>query len=464
MSGTFENISVPPTLVAFGITTQKASKLISTEFKKAGNYIYLMEHRPLKNYMPDTAALKDMWDEVLKRIHREQIVSAFALEFGGVAEALFQMMIGNHLGCDVECPSDRLFNLGYGSIVVESNVKIDSPYARLLGSVTDGKIRVNREELCLDRLEQIYRNRYEKVYPISVPAQFGTHLPDYATKLCHESAAKYMGERIEHSVVYIPVFPGTNCDYDSAKAFRREGAEVRVGIFRNLTGEDVQQSIMEMKQNIDRCQILMFSGGFSVGDEPDGSGKFIASVINNSDIASSIEALLKRGGLILGICNGFQALIKSGLLPYGKPGMVDGESPTLFRNDINRHVSRMATMRLSTSRSPWLQGMKVGENYTVALSHGEGKFVINEKMAGELFKNGQVAFQYVDDSGEPSMDPEFNPNGSYYAIEGIVDSSGQILGKMGHSERFEKNLFKNINGNLDEPLFRNAVKYFRKEQ
>ncbi|MBQ0081363.1 MAG: phosphoribosylformylglycinamidine synthase [Alistipes sp.] len=463
MSGTFENISVPPTLVAFGITTHKASKLISTEFKKAGNFIYLMEHKALKNYMPDTDALKSMWDYIFLKIQSKDIVSAFALEFGGVAEALFQMMIGNGLGCNVECSLDTLFNLGYGSILVESKTELNVPYAKLLGHVTDSRVLINSEELQLFELEKIYKSRYAKVYPQTTPAKFPSALPEFSTKLFQGSSVVYKGERIENPVVYIPVFPGTNCDYDSAKAFRKAGAEVRVGIFRNLTPEDVQQSILEMKQNIDQCQILMFAGGFSVGDEPDGSGKFIASVINNQEIARAIEALVKRGGLILGICNGFQALIKSGLLPYGKPGMVNSESPTLFRNDINRHVSRMATTRLCTNRSPWLQGMELGGSYSVALSHGEGKFVISEKMASELFENGQVAFQYVSPSSNPTMDPEYNPNGSYYAIEGIIDSTGQILGKMGHSERYEENLFKNIQGNLDEPLFQNAVKYFRKE-
>lgn len=250
-------------------------------------------------------------------------------------------------------------------------------------------------------------------------------------------------------IAYLPVFPGTNCDYDTAKAFRCAGAEVKTSIFRNLTSQDVFDSIDEMKQNIDNCQILVFSGGFSAGDEPDGSGKFIANVINNKTIAASIHALLDRGGLILGICNGFQALVKSGLLPYGRLGLVTEDSPTLFHNDVNRHISMMVTTRVASVSSPWLSSFKVGEEHTIAISHGEGKFVVSDELAKQLFDNNQVAFQYVN-----------NPNGSSFDIEGIISPDGQILGKMGHSERYEEGLFKNISGNLKQPIFENAVKHF----
>ena len=264
--------------------------------------------------------------------------------------------------------------------------------------------------------------------------------------------------------MYIPVFPGTNCDYDSAKAWRCAGAEVETTIFRNLTGEDVLSSIDEMVEHINRCHILMFAGGFSAGDEPDGSGKFIASVINNQKVGAAITDLIDRGGLILGICNGFQALVKSGLLPYGKLGMVTPDSPTLFRNDINRHISQMVTTTVATTASPWLRGMQVGDTHSIAVSHGEGKFVVNEALAKELFENGQVAFRYADPmTGEATMEAPHNPNGSYYAIEGIISRNGQILGKMGHTERWEEGVFTNIAGNKCQPLFDNAVAYFRKK-
>jgi phosphoribosylformylglycinamidine synthase len=236
-----------------------------------------------------------------------------------------------------------------------------------------------------------------------------------------------------------------------------------MGVFRNLTEQDVNESIERMKDTIDRCHILMLSGGFSAGDEPDGSGKFIASVLNNALVGGAIERLLGRGGLILGICNGFQALVKSGLLPYGKLGQVTADSPTLFRNDIGRHVSQMVTTRVASTASPWLAGMHVGDLHAIPVSHGEGKFVVNEQLAAELFRRGQVAFQYVDPvTEEVTMESPYNPNGSYYAIEGILSPDGHILGKMGHSERYEDDLFKNIETEKAQPLFENAVKYFRK--
>ena len=276
---------------------------------------------------------------------------------------------------------------------------------------------------------------------------------------------RYTGEPVQSPIAYLPVFPGTNCDYDTAKAFRKAGAQVRMSAFCNLQSEDIFRSIEEMKKNISECHILALCGGFSAGDEPDGSGKFIANVLNNKEIADEIHKLLDRGGLILGICNGFQALVKSGLLPYGRLGQVTKDSPTLFRNDINRHISQMVTTRVSTTNSPWLAGFSVGDLHTIAVSHGEGKFVVNEELAKELFANGQVAFQYVDPiEEEVTMVSPYNPNGSYYAIEGIVSRSGQILGKMGHTERYEHNLFKNImDDGLEQPLFDNAVRYFRGE-
>ena len=274
----------------------------------------------------------------------------------------------------------------------------------------------------------------------------------------------YPGEAIEHPVAFIPVFPGTNCDYDTAKAFTRAGAEVRSEVFCNLTEEDIFRSIRRMKEQIAACQIFVLSGGFSAGDEPDGSGKFIANVLNNKDIAEEIHRLLDRGGLILGICNGFQALVKSGLLPYGRLGLVTKDSPTLFRNDINRHVSQIVSTRVSTTNSPWLSSFRLGDVYSIAVSHGEGKFVVSEEMVRELFDNGQVAFQYVDDKGNVTVEAPFNPNGSFYAIEGIVSRDGQILGKMGHTERYEPNLFKNIAGEKAQGIFANAVNYFRKQE
>ncbi len=268
---------------------------------------------------------------------------------------------------------------------------------------------------------------------------------------------------MEHPVAYLPVFPGTNCDYDTAKAFRRAGARVETDVLCNLGGDDILRSIARMRERIDRCHIFVLSGGFSAGDEPDGSAKFIVNVLNNKDIREAIHALLDRGGLILGICNGFQALVKSGLLPYGRLGLVTEASPTLFRNDINRHISQIVTTRVASTASPWLAGFRPGELHSIAVSHGEGKFVVDGALARRLFDAGQVAFQYAGPDGEPTLAAPWNPNGSSCAIEGLLSPDGRILGKMGHTERWEEYLFKNIDGNKRQSLFENAVAYFRKK-
>ena len=450
MSGTFASIHVPPTLVAFGVATADARKLISPEFKTPGNRIYLVRHTPLANRMPDTRMLERNWDFVNESVASGDIVSAWSLSFGGVAEGLVKMSLGNGLGVDVNIPEKDLFSLGYGSMLVESRSELDYPEAELLGKVTECDICINGERLSLGNLEKAWEGRYFKLYPPRVKAAFDKEAPVPNERPYDRSLLHYGGTPVQNPVVCLPVFPGTNCDYDTAKAFRNAGAQVRPFVFRNLTGEDVMASIDALAGEIDGCHILAFCGGFSSGDEPDGSGKFIADVIVNEKISAAINGLIARGGLILGICNGFQALVKSGLLPYGKPGKVSSDSPTLFRNDINRHVSLIATTEVASVNSPWLSSFSKGERHSIAFSHGEGKFVVREDLARELFDNGQVAFRYLD-----------NPNGSYYGIEGILSPDGHILGKMGHSERYETNLFKNISGNCRQPIFENAVNYFR---
>lgn len=471
MSGTFEHINVPPTLISFGITTVDAKNVISPELKWEGNRLWLVKHTPLKNYMPDVEQLKKNWAFVEEQIAGGNAVSAWAVGFGGVAEGLCKMSFGNSFGVDVNVPEEDLFNYSYGSIILETESDIKFENAQFLGTVTAGvndSLRINSKNIPMESLLESAFDRYEKVYPATSTPDMKRLLPKGMEGVKPFKAKKidlkYKGEKIAEPVAYLPVFPGTNCDYDTAKAFRKAGAKVKTSVFRNLTEQDVFDSIDEMKKNIDECQILMFCGGFSAGDEPDGSGKFIANVLNNEKIAAAIEALIARGGLILGICNGFQALVKSGLLPYGHLGTVTKDSPTLFRNDINRHISQIAFTRVASVNSPWLTGMNIGDTYAIPVSHGEGKFVVNEELAKELFANGQVAFQYAEPVDEGvSMHSPYNPNGSYYAIEGIISKNGQILGKMGHSERYENNLFKNIAANLEQPLFENAVKYFRGE-
>ena len=468
MSGTFEHISVPPTLIAFGITTVSADKVVSTDLKKAEHKLYLIKHNALANYMPNVEQLKENWTYTTNAIQNGKICATYALGFGGVAEALAKMSFGNELAVNIQIAENELFDYNYGSILVEATEELTLPTAQYLGTVIEGThLIINGERVSREALLKACCGQFDKIYPSAVPAQHKELLPDgvnHSSLITHSSSLTYKGEAVETPLVYIPVFPGTNCDYDSAKAWRKAGAEVETTIFRNLTGQDVLSSIDEMVEHINRCHILMFVGGFSAGDEPDGSGKFIASVINNQKVGVAITALIERGGLILGICNGFQALVKSGLLPYGKLGMVTPDSPTLFRNDINRHISQMVTTTVATTASPWLRGMQVGDTHSIAVSHGEGKFVVNEEMAKELFENGQVAFRYADPmTGEATMVSPHNPNGSYYAIEGIISKNGQILGKMGHTERWEDGVFTNIAGNKCQPLFENAVAYFRKK-
>ncbi|MCR5710138.1 MAG: phosphoribosylformylglycinamidine synthase [Bacteroidales bacterium] len=464
MSGTFEHIHVPPTLIAFGITPVSASQVISPEFKRAGDRIYLLRHTPLADRMPDTDALRHIWDLVHREIGKGNVVSAWSLGFGGVAEGLAKMAFGNRLGFDVDLPEEELYRLGYGSILVEAAGEMDDPCAVLLGKVTDGAdgcVHIGGTSMSLSGLRAACFDRFDEVYPEKTEPD-GPVEPEFAGRFCSERAPEYPGAAIEHPLVLLPVFPGTNCDYDTAAAFRRAGARTRFTVFRNLTERDVLDSIDALCRDLAECQILALSGGFSSGDEPDGSGKFISNVLGNPKVAAQVEALLARKGLVLGICNGFQALVKSGLLPGGRLGVVP-DDPTLFRNDINRHISQLVTTVVSSTRSPWLSGFRTGELHTVAVSHGEGKFVVNGEQAARLFDAGQVAFRYADPAtGKPTLESPFNPNGSSYAIEGIVSPDGLILGKMGHSERRGDGLYRNIPSPVGESIFENAVRYFRK--
>ena len=458
MSGTFEQINVPPMLMAFGITTVDAGRVISPEFKRAGSRLYLVRHTPLKSCMPDTAQLKKNFTFVSDAIAAGRILSAWAVGFGGVAEGLAKMSFGNRIGAEVTADERTLFDWSYGSIVVECDGELDYPRAELLGrTVEDEALTIAGVRMPLDTLYRANTEKFARIYP----DKGENHAPLMESRPERRTFV-YEGEAVEHPVVYLPVFPGMNCDYDTARAFRNAGAEVTSSVLCNLRGDDILRSIREMKEHIAACHILALCGGFSAGDEPDGSAKFIVNVLNNELIREEVHRLLDRGGLILGICNGFQALVKSGLLPYGRLGMVTRESPTLFRNDINRHISQIVSTRVSSVNSPWLAGFELGEVHSIAVSHGEGKFVVGEELARELFAHGQVAFQYVDPEGRVTADAPWNPNGSYYAIEGPVSRDGRILGKMGHTERYGKDLFKNIAGNREQPLFRNAVNYFRK--
>ncbi len=459
MSGTFQDINVPPMLMAFGITTVDANRVISTDFKKAGDRIYLVRHTPLENGMPDTEQLKRNFTFVSEAIESGKIKAAWAVGFGGIAEGLAKMAFGNEIGAEVTYDEQALYNYAYGSILVESEDALEYAAAEEIGvTVADAALTVNGCRMPLAALYEANTTKYTTIYPDK-----GIVGTDLAVSEAVRRMPVYAGEAVEHPIAYLPVFPGTNCDYDTARAFRSAGAEVTTSVLCNLGEDDILRSIAEMKEHIRQCHIFALCGGFSAGDEPDGSAKFIVNVLNNKDIREEIHSLLDRGGLIIGICNGFQALVKSGLLPYGRLGMLTTESPTLFRNDINRHISQIVTTRVASVTSPWLAGFESGDLHSIAVSHGEGKFVVSEELARELFANGQVAFQYADAEGRPTMEAPYNPNGSSYAIEGIVSRDGQILGKMGHTERWEKNIFRNISGEKEQPLFRNAVNYFRKK-
>ena len=459
MSGTFGEISVPPTLIAFGAVPVDAREVISPEFKKAGHGLYLVKHRPLTSQMPNTAALAGSYEAVNRCIRAGEIVSAYAVGFGGVAEALVKMSLGNRVGADVSYDFNDIFDSQYGSIVVEATEPVNITGAEFIGyTISEPVVKINHHEFAIADLAEKVRERFNSVYPDTAAAE-----GDAPDAVCDRQPAPYSGEPVEHPVVYLPVFPGTNCDYDMQAAFAAEGAEVKVSVFRNLSADDISDSCREMAANIDSSHILAISGGFSAADEPDGSGKFIATVLVNAEVRAAIERLLARGGLILGICNGFQALVKSGLLPFGKIGELTPDSPTLFRNNINRHISQIALTRVGTVASPWLDSFTPGQLHAVAMSHGEGKFTADENLLRKLLDNGQIAFQYADpETGHATMESPYNPNGSSWAIEGIISPDGHILGKMGHSERFREGLMKNVSGDKEQNIFRNAVRYFRK--
>ncbi len=458
MSGTFNNISVPPTLITFAVTTEKTENIISSEFKEANHNIYLVKHTPKENYVPNYDQLKENFTKVHEHILNKDIVAASTVKFGGIAEALCKMSFGNKVGVHVTT-EESLYDLSIGSIIVETKEAIEDDAFILLGTTTDqDTISLNDETIAIDQAIDVWCKRYNDIYPMIVDQdKDNIETPEYDSKEVLKARKTY-----DKPKVIIPVFPGQNCEYDTKQQFERAGAEVEIYVFNNLNVESIERSLKELSEKIASAQILMVVGGFSSGDEPDGSGKFIANVLSNSLVNQAVQTLLSNDGLILGICNGFQALIKSGLLPYGDIEGLNENSPTLFRNNINRHVSHIATTKVTSNKSPWLSSFKPGDCHSIAVSHGEGKFVVSEEVAKELFENGQVATQYVDLDGNVTMNGAYNINGSCYAIEGITSKDGRILGKMAHSERYEDGLFKNISGEKLQNIFQNGVNYFKK--
>ena len=455
MSGTFEELTVPPTLVAFGVTTADSRKVLSPEFKAAFENIYYIPGQALAQEI-DFDLIKSNFAkfEAIQADHK--VTSASAVKYGGVLEALALATFGNHIGATVTLENlETVLTAQLGGFVFTSPEDI-AGVAKIGQTDTDFTLTVNGVTLDGCKLDSAFQGKLEEVYP----TEFAQATELEEVPAVASDAVIKAKETVETPVVYIPVFPGTNSEYDSAKAFEKEGAKVNLVPFVTLNEEAIVKSVDTMVDNIEKANIIFFAGGFSAADEPDGSAKFIVNILLNEKVRAAIDSFIERGGLIIGICNGFQALVKSGLLPYGNFEDASSTSPTLFYNDANQHVAKMVETRIANTNSPWLAGVEVGDIHAIPVSHGEGKFVVTAEEFAELRDNGQIFTQYVDFEGKPSMDSKYNPNGSVNAIEGITSKNGQIIGKMGHSERFEDGLFQNIPGSKDQHLFASAVKYF----
>ncbi|HFE9702297.1 TPA: phosphoribosylformylglycinamidine synthase [Clostridium perfringens] len=484
MSGSFGELNVPPTLVSFAVGLEKASRIISPEFKNIGSTLVLMKGEKLEDGTLEMKGFKNNLEKLYELIGEEKVVSAYSLKFGGVSEGITKMSLGNRIGAILNNISkEELFGFNYGSLILEvkEGVNLEEEFKgtnyKVIGSTIKDEVIKCEEydfEVSLEELEKAYEEKLEDVFKsktedkeecvsdlISNDKDGGSILNNGQVHI--EEKLKSKITRVEKPRVVIPVFPGTNCEYDCRRAFEKEGAEVSEVIIRNLNKEALIDSINMLKTEIDKSQIIMLPGGFSAGDEPDGSAKFIATIFRNPKIKDSVMKLLnERDGLILGICNGFQALIKLGLLPYGKIIDIEEDMATLTYNNINRHMSSIVRTKITSKKSPWFNEVSLGEVHSIPISHGEGRFVAPEALIKELVENDQIATQYVDLEGNVAMNMPYNPNGSSLAIEGITSRDGRILGKMGHSERIGENLYKNIPGEFDQKLFKSGVDYFRK--
>ena len=463
MSGTFNDIDVPPTLCSFAVGISDMKHVVTPELKEAGNYLYLLEVKPDKMEMPNYRMLMAMYKVLRQAVGRGAVKSAYAVGFGGIAEAVSKMAFGNRLGVcfDGKFGVDELFEKKYGAIVVEVENCGELPaVARKIGRVTDdGVFELGDERITMDEMLQAWTSRLEDIFPTKSNAEVTPveDKPLYTAKnvyVCKHKVAK--------PKVFIPTFPGTNCEYDSARAFLRAGAEVETLVFRNQNANQIRESVDAFARAIAESHMVMIPGGFSAGDEPEGSAKFITSVFRNPQITDAVMQLLKeRDGLMLGICDGFQALVKLGLVPYGEIRPQSVDSPTLTFNTIGRHQSLIAHTKVVSNLSPWMSKAELGGSYVVPISHGEGRFVATREWLDQLFANGQVATQYVDIEGTPTMQEPYNMNGSYMAIEGITSPDGRVLGKMAHSERRREGTYLNIYGEQDQGIFESGVEYFK---
>ncbi|HEY5583429.1 MAG TPA: phosphoribosylformylglycinamidine synthase [Ruminiclostridium sp.] len=466
MSGSFMELDVPPTLVSFAVDIVNVNNVISNEFKAVGSKVVMLTVGLDENSLPNFDELDKVYSRIYKMAIEKEILAASSIRAGGIAEIISKMAFGNMIGFDFEKSIDAgmLFKPFYGSIILElpESIDVSKAFAGLeftvLGTTTGrAEININGTMIELDMLADKWQEPLEKIFPTKVKQT--KELPieyKYEVKLKAKPAAKVAKPRI-----FIPVFPGTNCEYDTKKAFENAGGIVETLVIRNMSHKDIEESIAEMERLINNSQIIMIPGGFSAGDEPEGSGKFIATAFRNPVVSEAVMKLLKqRDGLVMGICNGFQALIKLGLLPFGEIRDIDDSYPTLTFNTIGRHQSCLVNTKITSNLSPWLSNVKVGAVHSIAISHGEGRFTASQEVLKALEANGQIATQYVDLNGKPTYDIEFNPNGSVNAIEGITSPDGRVFGKMGHSERIGSNLYKNVPGEKDQKLFQAGVGYF----
>ena len=457
MSGTFEHIDVPPTLVSFAVSTAKAPDVISAEFKAAGHKIGYIAPKYDENGLPVFDSVKEVFRTVEKLIKDKKAVSVWSIAHGGVAEGIFKMSLGNQIGAKLDKLTDEeLFTPVYGAFIMELTEEADG--VKTIGeTVADYTITSGDVKLDVASLEKKWDGVLEPIFKAQLPEKPAPEKISY-TGGCE---LKHSSVKVAKPRVLIPVFPGTNCEYDMANAFNRYGGDSEIFVIRNLSAQDMEDSVSEFTKHIENSQIIAIPGGFSGGYEPEGSAKFINAFFRNPKIKDAVESMLyARDGLMIGICNGFQALIKLGLVPFGKIVPLTAESPTLTYNTIGRHQSQLTLTRICTNKSPWLSCCNVGDIHNIPISHGEGRFVAPESVIKQLIANGQVATQYVDLSGNPTMDVAFNPNSSMYAIEGIISPDGRVLGKMGHTERLTDNVAKNVSGNKEQLLFKGGVDYF----
>ena len=461
MSGSFESIHVPPTLVSFAVTTGKTADALSPEYKRAGDEVLMITPETGADGLPDTGSLKKNFETVTRLIRSGAAVSCYTPGIGGAAEAVIKCCIGNGFGFEFDkaIELNDIFGYNYGAFLVEVAPGTHIDGAKLVGRVTDKKeFARNGERVSAEELEAIYENRLEPVYTCNI-ANSGAKVRNFSYYSEGTGAPRVKNARPK---VLIPAFPGTNCEYDSAKAMRDAGADPEIIVIRNLDAEGIKHSVERFASELKTAQMIFIPGGFSGGDEPDGSGKFITAFFRNAEIKDGVMALLEeRDGLICGICNGFQALIKLGLVPYGRITDPDENSPTLTFNTIARHQSKIVRTRIASNKSPWLSLTEPGDIYSVPISHGEGRFLASDELIESLAANGQIATQYCDFDGNATNDVQFNPNGSRFAVEGITSPDGRVFGKMGHSERAGSGLYKNVPGDYDIKMFASAVKYFR---